>query len=92
MLLRTYPSLVWSQIFSKIYSTVNQRATIVQSVMLSIATFWNKFLHTEQDSRESVECLWAVLSVRPLCYSQGVAASSYHVSVQHTRDTCIIVG
>jgi len=85
MLLRTYPSLVWSQIFSKICSTVNQRATIVESIMLSIATFWNKFLHTEQDSRESVECLWTVLSVRPLCYSQGVAASSYHVSVQHTR-------
>jgi hypothetical protein len=87
MLLWTYPSLVRSQIFSKIYSTVNQRATIVESVMLRIATFWNKFLLNELDCRKSGKFHWALLSVCPLCYSQGVAASSYHV-----RDTRITVG
>jgi hypothetical protein len=84
MLLWTYPPLVWSQIFSNIYvySTLNQRTTIVESVKLRIATFWIKMFLSQWTRLQKV---YEISLGSLICCSQGVAASSYHVPVvQHT--------
>jgi hypothetical protein len=92
MLLWTYPSLVWAQIFSMIYSKVNQRAKIVESVMLRIATFWNKI--SFYILKKTPESLWISLgspiSLSPLLVT--VLLPQVTTFLHNTRDTRITVG
>ena len=92
MLLWTYPSLVWSQIFSKIYSTVNKRATIVESVMLRIATFWNET--SFYILNKTAESLWNFTGLYQSVPSAIVKVLLPQVTtfLHNPRDTRITVG